>query len=388
MIKRRLTENILKLYKHFPVISILGPRQSGKTTLAKELRKQIARKSIMLDMENPDDYLKMDNAGIYLRSFIEYTVIIDEIQKRPELFQLLRVLVDENRKAGRFIILGSANPGIIKGASESLAGRVAFIELNPFDYVEINDKYNLKHHWFYGGFPRSLLNRNRPFSLKWLDDFITTYIERDLPEFGLVTSSQNLRRFWTMMANSQGGIFNASLFAKSLGISHPTVTRYLDFLEGSFMARKLYPYFTNIKKRLVKSPKVYIRDPGILHRLLRINNYRELIGNLIAGPSWEGYVIEQVNNLKNDNIEIYFYRTKDGTECDMIFTKSLMPVACAEIKFTSTPNISKSLKITMDDLKIEKGFIITPFTDDYPLSKKVKVCNFTVFISKYLSEIK
>jgi len=370
------------------VVAILGPRQVGKTTLAGELRKLIGKKSIMLDMENPDDYLKMDNAGFYLKNFEEYCVIIDEVQIRPELFSLLRVLVDKKRKPARFILLGSADPVIIKGTSESLAGRISFVELHPFDILEVPAKYLNKDHWFYGGFPKSILSRKKSDSLKWLDDFITTYIERDLPGIGLLTSSQNLRRFWTMLAHSQGGIWNASMYAKSLGISPPTISKYLDFLERSFIIRKLHPYYANIKKQLVKSPKVYIRDSGILHRLLRINEYTELLGNSISGFSWEGYVIEQVINLKNDNIETSYFRTKDGTECDLIFTKASKPVACAEIKFSNSPVITKSLRITQADLKIKNCYIITPSSEDYLMSENTRVCSLYDFVTKHLPELK
>ena len=191
-----------------------------------------------------------------------------------------------------------------------------------------------------------------------------------------------------MLANSQGGIWNASSFAKSLGISSPTVTRYLDFLEGAFIVRKLYPFFINIKKQLVKSPKIYIRDSGILHRLLRINEYAQLIGNQIAGFSFEGYVVEQISNLKNKNIETNFYRTKDGAECDLIFSKALQLLACAEIKFSNSPEITKSLKITMEDLKIKKAFIITPTGENYKMTEKITTCNIFDFILHYLPNIK
>ncbi len=388
MIKRRKTEEIIKQLKYSPAVGILGPRQVGKTTLAKELRKFLKRETVMLDMENPDDYAKMDNAMMYLRNLKETCVIIDEVQRRSELFSMLRVLIDEYRKPARFILLQSASPDLIKGASESLAGRISFTELSPFDITEVEKGFSLKKHWFRGGFPKSYIMRNNSESLKWLDDFISTYIERDLPEFGLITSPENLRRFWIMLANSQGGIWNASAFAKSLGISSPTVTRYLDFLEGAFVVRRLYPFHANIKKQLVKSPKVYVRDSGILHRLLRLRSFNELLESRIAGFSFEGYVVEQVSSLKNSDIDINYYRTKDGTESDIIFSKALKPVACAEVKLGNAPQITKGLTITMNDLKIKKAYIITPDGDDFQMDEKIRTCSVHDFVKKYLPSIK
>jgi uncharacterized protein len=388
MIIRKQTDNIVKLLSFNPVVGILGPRQVGKTTLAKALKRIIKKETIMLDMENPDDYSKLNDALFYLRNYNDYCVIIDEIQRKPELFSLLRVLVDEYRKPGRFIILGSASPRLIKGSSESLAGRISFVELSPFDICEIKSKFIFTSHWFYGGFPEPYILRKKSDSLKWLSDFITTYIERDLPGFGLVTTSQTLRRFWTMLASSQGGIWNASSFAKSLGISPPTISRYLEFLEGVFIVRKLYPFFVNIKKQLVKSPKIYIRDSGILHRLLSINDYKELINNKIAGFSFEGYVVEQLSAAKNHTIDMNYYRTKDGAECDIIFSKAQRPVACAEIKFSNSPDITRSLNITMNDLDIKEAFIITPAGDNYKLTDNIITCSVFDFVTKYLPLIK
>ncbi len=387
MIERTQTNNILSLLKSNPIVGIIGSRQSGKTTIAKKILKSLNNKGIILDLENPADYQKLQSPLLFLKDFENVCVIIDEIQKIPELFEVLRYMIDQKRKPSRFLILGSANPKLIKGVNESLAGRISFVEVSPFNFTEISKKIKWKKHWFLGGYPNSILKKKTADSFQWIDDYVFSLLERDLPSYGLTTSTQTLSRFFSMLAYSQGSILNASDYSRSLEISQPVIMKYIDFLENAFIIRRLYPFIINIRKRLIKSPKVYIRDSGILHRLLRISNVETLMGNPVLGSSWEGYVIEQIFQIKNKNIDMFFYRTKNGAECDVVFSKAYKPVTCAEIKFSSTPNIQKSLKITMDDLSIRNGYIITPESDDYPISKNVRACNLETFLNKYLPDI-
>jgi predicted AAA+ superfamily ATPase len=256
-------------------------------------------------------------------------------------------LIDEDRTPGRFILLGSASPSLVKGVSESLAGRISYMELTGTGLIELPANEDYKKHWFRGGFPNALLAEDEE-SKAWLDDFIRSYIERDFGHlFGVDLSPVTLHNFWSMLAHSNGNIWNAEVFARSLGVSSPTVIRYLTFLEGGYITRRLHPWFVNAKKRLVRSPKVYIRDTGILHRLLNISDYDSLLGHPGVGGSWEGYVIEQIYQLKPPGIELFYYRTQAGAECDLVLVKGITPLACIEIKLSNTPTVSKGLLVAV-----------------------------------------
>ena len=326
MIPRHLESTILKYVSDFPVVGLIGPRQVGKTTLVKKLFKQFRKEIIYLDLELQSDLDKLNEAEFYLKQFTDKTIIIDEIQRKPELFPLLRALVDIKREPGRFIILGSASPDLIRDSSETLAGRIAYLELSPFNLLEIRNKYSMTEHWFRGGFPEPFLTDNDERRFIWLNNFIFTYIERDLPLLGLAASPAMIRKLWTMLAHYQGGIWNASKFANSLGSSVPTIQRYFNFLENAFLINVLPPYYLNIKKRLVKSPKVYIRDTGILHCLLDLQTFNNLQNTMLIGKSWEGYAIEQIRQRIGINNKLYYYRTQKGAECDLIITSSEKPI--------------------------------------------------------------
>lgn len=295
-----------------------------------------------LDMENPRDQAKLSDAYTFLENQSSNCVIIDEVQLKPELFSLLRPLIDEDRAVGRFILLGSASPALIKGVSESLAGRISYIELTPIGLQELPDQISMQDHWFRGGFPEALLAENTRDATIWLDDFIRSYAERDLAYlFGVELVPATLRNFWSMLAHSNGNLWNAEVFARSLGISAPTVLRYASFLEGGYIIRRLQPWYVNAKKRLVKSPKIYIRDTGILHRFLNISDPADLPGHHGIGASWEGYVIEQIYQRAADDLELFFYRTQAGAECDLILVRGITPMACIEIKLNNTPSVSR-----------------------------------------------
>ncbi|HEY0175746.1 MAG TPA: ATP-binding protein [Pedobacter sp.] len=387
MIKRNLESEIQRKLNKSPAIAILGPRQVGKTTLAKQLKTD-SQNIIYLDMENPEDQSKLQDAYSYLSSFENSLVIIDEIQLMPSLFSILRPLIDAKRTAGRFILLGSASPLLVKGVSESLAGRIAYTELTPIGLTELPESISYQSHWFRGGFPEALLATSDEDSKEWLDDFIRSYVERDLAMlFGVNLSPVTLRNFWSMLAHLNGNLLNFEVFARSLGVSSTTVMKYLDFLEGGYMVRRLQPWFVNAKKRLVKSPKTYIRDTGILHRLLNIPSLDGLFGHPVAGSSWEGYVIEQIYQCKPNYTELFFYRTQAGAECDIVLVQGITPVACIEIKLSNAPVVSKGFMSCVDDLEPRYKFIITPQSETYTTSNGITVTSLKNFLENILQTI-
>ncbi len=387
MITRDVQPEIIKRLKHYPVVGIIGARQTGKTTLAKQIVPQIDKDVIYLDLESIADYQKLENPELYLEQHKEKCVIIDEVQNKPDLFPVLRSIIDKDRKPGRFIILGSASPGLLKQSSESLAGRISYIQLNPFNYIEIEGEYNLYHHWFIGGFPLAFLNRDIEMGKQWLNDFINSYSQRDLPALGLSANPVLIRRLWMMLAHLNGQILNYSDMGRSLQISSPTVKTYIDFFENSFLINRLQPYYFNIKKRIIKSPKIYLTDTGVLHRLLNISDFESLQAYPLIGNSWESYVVNQISSLVNPNIEIYYYRTKDGSEIDLVFVKSLQPVATAEIKYTSSPSLSAGNTRAINTLEADMNYVITPASDDYLIRENVRVCNIRDFLKNYLNKI-
>jgi uncharacterized protein len=378
MVKDR---NILPLLQEylsiFPAVGLLGPRQVGKTTLAKNLK--LEKDSLYLDLEKASDRAKLVDPELFLKAHADKTVILDEIQLMPELFAELRSLIDEQREPGRFILLGSASPDLIRKSADSLAGRIGYLELTPFYLGEI-DSDELQKLWIRGGFPLSFLAKTERESQLWRQNFIKTYLERDLAQIGLSTDPRLVERFWMMLANAQGGIWNAESFAKALGITRPTVNRYLEFLEGSFMVRVLAPFHQNIKKRLVKSPKVFIRDTGLLHALTGIDSMDALANLLMIGPSWEGFVIEQIIATLREEYEYYFYRTHQGAECDLLLVKNGVVKTAIEIKNTLSPKLSKGMQISMEDTGAEKGVIICRIEGGYPLSEKVKAMGLMEFL--------
>ncbi len=386
MIKRRAEKEIKQLTGQFPVTALLGPRQVGKTTLALQVAGSIKKEVVRFDMEKPSDYDKMNNAEMLLASLQDKCVIIDEIQLRPELFSLLRPLVDEKRVPQRFIILGSASPSVVKGVSESLAGRAAYFELMPFSLPEIEKSCSMNIHHFRGGFPSSVLAKSDAESQKWLDNFIRSYTETDLQKLGIGASSVTSRKLWEMLAWQNGNLVNYSALGSSLGISYHTVKSYIDYFEGAFLVSRLQPFYANYKKRLVKSPKIYINDTGVLHRLFRLEDYEQLQGSPMAGASWEAYVLNQIKALKPSNIDLFFYRTQAGAEIDIVFVKGMKPVASAEIKFSLSPVVTPGMLSGISDMKTPDNFIIMPIKDEYPVKKNIIACGLPVFLKKYLPE--
>ena len=388
MIRRILQQLVEKNLTRYPSVAILGPRQVGKTTLAKGIAKT-HKNSLYLDLENPRDRIKLEDGFSYLESFQNACIILDEVQLMPALFSILRPLIDQNRTPGRFILLGSASPTLVKGVSESLAGRISYMELTGIGLTELPETIGYKKHWFRGGFPNALLAKKDEDSREWLDNLIRSYFERDLGYlFGVDLSPMILRNFWSMLAHVNGNIWNAEIFARSLGVSAPTVLRYLSFLEGGYITRRLPPWFVNAKKRLVKSPKVYIRDTGILHQLHNIEDYDSLLGHPSVGGSWEGYVVEQIYQRKPSSIELFYYRTQAGAECDLVLVKGITPLACIEIKLSNTPTISKGFLSCCEDLVPKYKYIITPESETFTVQHGVMITNLYQFISIFLRKIK
>ena len=370
---RSAEKEILRLIETFPVVVIVGPRQVGKTSLAKRIASQLTRPSQYLDLENPDDYNRLTNPSLFLDGLSEQTVILDEVQRIPALFPILRGVVDKNRHPGRFILLGSASPELIRDSSESLAGRAVYFELPTFRLEEIEPVSDYRQHWLRGGFPNSLLAASDADSLEWRENFIKTYLERDLPLLGLRADPMLVRRLWTMVAHSHGNLLNLDALAGSLAISGPTVRRYLDYLESSFLIRRLPPMIFNIRKRLIKSPKFFVRDTGILHSLLGISGFAQLQGHPALGNSWEGYVLEEIAAHLPPRTELYFYRTQDGTEGDIVIGRGGVPEVLLEIKYSTTPKLTKSFHIAKADLQTARNFIICPVETGYPLAEDVSV---------------
>lgn len=387
MIVRKDKQHVLDLMEYFPIVGIVGPRQVGKTTLVKALRGQLNRKAIYIDLEYPEDLNKLTDPVLFFEQNQEACIIIDEVQRMSELFPVLRSVIDRKREPGRFILLGSASPGLIRDASESLAGRIAYVELSPFNLIEIGDILSYDKHWFYGGFPNALLAPNPRLSKIWLQQFVQTYIERDLPLLGFPGSPQIASRLWQMLAHYNGNLLNASSFANALGISVPTVNRYLDFFEDAFLIRRLRPWEINAKKRLVKSPKIFIRDTGLLHHLAGIADFNGLLGNVLIGSSWENYVIEQIYQLLQEDYKLYFYRTQAGAEADLILVKGIKPICCIEIKYTSNPKVTKGLMNVISDLGSVNNFIITPLSDTYSLNPQLTVINLVNFLTLQLPQL-
>lgn len=388
MIERKLTPRILENLTYFPVVGIIGPRQVGKTTLAKQLQKQLSRPSIYLDLELDDDISRLQNAQAYLQSHQDKCVIIDEIQLMPRLFALLRALIDQERVPARFLILGSASPSIIRQSSETLAGRIAYSELTPLSLTEAQTaNIDFKEHWFKGGFPSALLAPNDGISREWLRNFVNTFMEKDLKAMGYEISIQTMSKLYRMLAHVHGQLLNVSALSASLGVSQPTVNKYLDLLEGGFLIHRLQPYFINIGKRLIKSPKIYFRDTGILHQLAGIANFEALQGHPIIGASWEGYVIEQIRRVAGEAWQYYFYRTQVGAETDVVLISPNGKITCIEIKYSLNPSLTKGFYQSIHDVKPHFQYVIIPTGMPYFLNDHLKVCSLNEFLEQEIKEI-
>jgi predicted AAA+ superfamily ATPase len=363
LLRNILISHIKEAISKYPVTAILGPRQCGKTTISKLISKNQPIK--IFDLEDPADLVSLTASPKITLESLKGLIIIDEIQRMPELFPILRVLADRQVKGVRYLILGSASPALIKGASESLAGRISFIDMSGFNLEEVGIK-NWQQLWFRGGFPRSYLAKNDIESMKWRNNFIRTFLERDIPQFGINIPAITLRRFWTMVAHYHGQLWSSAEFARSIGSSEPTAKKYLDILTDAYVIRQLQPWFANISKRQVKSPRIFIRDSGIFHALLSLKN-NQILSHPKLGASWEGFIVEQIISLL-DSRDYYFWATHSGAEIDLLVFLEDKAYGF-EIKYTDAPSLTKSMKIAFEDLNLSKLFIIYPGNKSYSLNK-------------------
>ncbi len=389
MIERKILSDILEALSYFPAVAILGARQTGKTTLSKMIEPLIGKECIYLDIENPRDALLLDNPLSFFSANLNKCIIVDEIQRMPELFPILRSVIDEQRDPARFILLGSASTDLLFMSSETLTGRIVYFELSSFLYTEINHLKSILEHWFEGGFPQIVLVNNNKFRENWYRSFFTTYVERDFRILGLDADARLLTRFFTMLAHSTGNLLNKSGFAKSLGVGNKLIDTFLDYFEKAFLITLLPAWSTNLKKRLVKSSKIYIRDTGLLHYLHRIKDFTSLLGNPILGNSWESYIIEQIINILGKDFSYYYYRTQDGTECDLLIADAIKPFAAIEIKFTDTPHTTKSFTMAINDLQTQYNYMIVPNNKImYRLNERIQVCSLEQFLEDFGSKLK
>lgn len=375
MIPRLLTSTIQDALRRQAAVALLGPRQVGKTTLALDISKQTP--SVYLDLENPADRSKLTDPELYLTAHQDELVILDEIHRMPELFQTLRGVIDrgrrEGQRTGRFLILGSASIELLQQSGETLAGRIAYVEMGPIQVAEIKDTAaTLRDLWVRGGFPDSLLAADDAASLAWRRDFIRTYLERDIPQFGPRVPAETLGRFWTMLAHTHGGLLNASNLARNLTVSAQSVGRYVDLLVDLLLVRRLMPHHTNLGKRLVKSPKLFIRDSGLLHALLGLGTYDDIAGHPIVGMSWEGMVIENLIAAAPPGTNASFYRTVSGAEVDLLLELPKGELWAIEVKSGLTPKLERGFHHARTDLNPAKSFVVYAGDERFPLAEGIE----------------
>jgi predicted AAA+ superfamily ATPase len=358
---------IKRAFRVHPVVALLGPRQCGKTTLARKLAE--GEKETYFDLENPADFRRLASPLRALEGLSDL-VVIDEVQRQPALFEILRVLVDRPKNPARFLLLGSASLSLVKGASESLAGRIGFVDLSGFDLREVGPGH-VARLWTRGGFPRSYLAGDDPASFLWREDFVRTLLERDIPQLGITIPATTLRRFWTMIAHYHGHVWNAADFARSLGTSENTARRHLDILAGAYMVRVLPPWFENISKRQVKAPKIYIRDSGIFHALLQMSTLADIQSHPKLGASWEGFALEQVLSVLAAG-DPAFWATHSGAELDLLLTIGGKRFGF-EFKYGDAPGRTRSMLVALEDLKLHRLFVVFPGEQEYELDKKIEV---------------
>ena len=383
MIKRRLLEEIRIRLANNASVALMGPRQIGKTTLAFNLSETIP--SVYLDLENRTDLQKVENIVAFHRENLEKLIILDEVQRLPDIFAPIRGLIDSERRkgnrSGQFLFLGSASLDLLRQSSESLAGRISYAELSSVDAGEFLTKpaelEKLNRLWLRGGFPESLLAKDEENSLRWRKDFIRTYLERDIPLFGPRVPTETLERLWIMLAHSQGTNLNASKLANSLQVSNVSITRYVDLLIDLLLVRKLRPYIRNIKKRLVKSPKIYVRDSGITHALLNIKNFNDLLGHPVVGSSWEGFVVENIMSVLPLGAAAFYYRTAGGAEIDLVIEPASYPKKpwAIEIKRSPSANVSRGFHEACDDINPSRQFLVHAEADTFPMKSGVEAIN-------------
>jgi uncharacterized protein len=391
MIKRDLEKKLLKALNTTPVVALVGPRQVGKTTLVLEVTKQYTEKeTVYLDLELDSDLAKLTDTEAFLRRFENKLLIIDEIQRKPELFRTLRGLVDIRKRlgetGGQFLLLGSASRDLLQHSSETLAGRIRYLELCPFSIREIYNtdpvKFSMDKLWLRGGFPDSYLSEDNSESWEWRNDFIKTYVERDIPLMGPHVPAAKLNRFWRMLAHYHGQQINMTSLCKSLETSHTTIKTYLDILTDFYMIRQISPWAGNSKKRLVKSPKIYLRDSGLLHRLLNIFQIEDLMGHPVVGMSWEGFVIENILRIIPNQWQYSYYRTQTGSEIDLILEGPSQETWAIEVKISSAPKLRKEFHDACLDIKAKRKIVLYNGVEQFPLGDNTEAIGVVNFINQ------
>ena len=371
------TNRLRELLRNNPVVAILGARQVGKTTLGNEVTRRVKEQFHTFDLEKPSDLARISDAELTL-SPLSGLVVIDEIQRQPGLFPLLRVLADRPAPSVRFLIMGSASPSLLRQGNESLAGRIAYYQLGGFNLSEVGRSQESSL-WLRGGFPRSLLAPNDLISFDWREHFISTFLERDLPQLGIRVASSTLRRFWTMLSHSHGQIWNASVFSRNFGVNHVTIRRYLDILNSSLVIRILQPWHENVKKRQVKSPKVYFSDTGLLHTLLGIVSREDLEAHPIVGVSWESFALNEIiEHIQVRPHECFFWATHAGSELDLLLVRGNRRIGF-EFKRTSTPTVSRSMHVALSDLRLEHLYVVHPGEHSFPLQTNMSALALSTF---------
>lgn len=367
-IPRNIENQIRKHLASFPCVALLGSRQVGKSTLAKRIISNISN-SLYLDLEDPRDLNKLNDPLAFLEANKDHLICIDEVQRLPEIFQIFRTYLDQNNRPGQLLLLGSASKELIRQSSESLAGRISYIEISPFDANEVSD---LKRLWLQGGYPDSYL-KDTELSFDWRINYIRTFLEMDIPALGIKIPAETLKRFWSMLAHLNGSLLNSAKLASSMGVSAPTIKKYLDILEGTFVIRQLKPFHTNTKKRLIKSPKVYIRDSGLIHCLLGIESYNDLLGHPVLGSSYESFIIESLLH-QFPRYTPSFYRSSSGAEIDLVLEKGNNKIAI-EIKSSANPGLTQGFFEAQKIIRPDRSFIIAPVDSPYPYKRDVWVYN-------------
>lgn len=379
-ISRNIIEFVKTNLSVFPAVAILGSRQCGKSTLVKMMQKEDSN-ILYLDLQNRDDLAKLNEPSLFFQYNANKTICLDEVQLRPDIFAVLRSEIDRDRRHGRFILLGSAARNLIQHTSESLAGRVGLISLTPFlvDEVDTTEDFSLQDYWFRGGYPDSFMAVDDNSSCLWRENFIRTYIERDIPQLGFHIAAPQLMRLLTMTAYEQGQLLNSSKLASSMGLSPTTIRHYLDIMEQTYIIRSLPPYFKNTKKRLVKSPKIYVRDSGLLHQILRIKSFNDLLSNPVLGNSWEGMVVENVCSVAR-NAQCFFYRSATGEEMDLVlqYPNRLIAIEC---KSSTAPSVTEGFWKSIAFLEPTDIYVVAPVESAYPLAEKVTVCNLSEIVA-------
>jgi uncharacterized protein len=373
MYERSALSQIAAALRRSPAVAVLGPRQVGKTTLAKQLAAASQRESIFLDLQDERDRARLTDPNLFFKTHSDALIVLDEVQYAPDILRHLRPEIDRDRSKGRFLLLGSASFSLLKQSAESLAGRLATVDLGGLLVQEIEPTFARQQQlWLRGGFPESLMSATDEDSFEWRIDFMRLLLERDLPQFGVQVAAPTLRRFWRMVANTHSQLANMSQLATSMGISVPTVGRYIDLLESARMLRRLQPMYVNLNKRLIKTPKTYLRDSGLLHALLGIKTADDLLSHPMMGYSWEGFVLEHITQLAPRGAELMFYRTAAGAEMDVVVQNGSKTI-CFEIKSSSAPKVTQGFHNAMEDLKPTATYIVGQVDKRYAFSEQVEV---------------